>query len=90
MIDGGPERDPDQKEDKPILKSGFMSTLTPLSYAEMSLRDLFAGMAMQGMWANSALTLYCEKEKIPPSDVKKAYASSAYQQADAMLKEREG
>jgi hypothetical protein len=45
----------------------------------ISLRDHFAGLAMQGILAN-AKDLYWDYEKL---------ALTSYEQADAMLKERE-
>lgn len=48
-------------------------------YTGMSIRDWFAGMAMQGMVASD---IECGPEQVP------IIVKSAYVMADAMLKER--
>lgn len=50
-----------------------------------SLRDHFAGLAMQGMYANPGFTLVED----PAITVEDQIAEFAYKQADAMLAERE-
>lgn len=50
----------------------------------MSLRDWFAGMALQGM-----IAAYWEGERGPNADESKTMTRGAYQFADAMLRERE-
>ena len=49
---------------------------------EMTLRDFFAGMAMQGILANTGVETI---ESLLAIDAKRAY-----QMADAMIKERNG
>lgn len=51
----------------------------------MSLRDHFAGLAMQGMYANPGFTLVED----PAITVEDQIAEFAYKQADAMLAELE-
>ncbi len=51
----------------------------------MSMRDYFAAAAMQGMLARNNLQYLPENEHIPQED---AIAETAYNVADAMLKER--
>lgn len=49
----------------------------------MTLRDWFAGKAMQGLWANATALA-----QMPSGSEAWAIASVAYEVADAMLKER--
>ena len=49
----------------------------------MTLRDYFAAMAMQGLFASNA------EHEHDDEDIFDAVAEAAYQQADAMLKARE-
>jgi len=51
----------------------------------MSLRDHFAGLAMQGMYANPGFTLSVDPERTVEDQI----AYFAYKQADAMLAEKE-
>ena len=52
------------------------------TYSDMSLRDWFAGMALQGLIAN------CWSEA--PDTPYSRFAFTAYQMADCMLNERNG
>ena len=49
----------------------------------LTMRDWFAGMALQGMWA-------CNGEVVgnEDTDIHQAYAIMAYAQADAMMAQR--
>lgn len=54
----------------------------------MTLRQWFAGMALMGMTANPDLSKAAtEKFGLTPSETRKAYAKSAYLQADDMIAE---
>ena len=55
----------------------------------MSLRDWFAGKAMQGMCANSDVSLAGAKAGVTPTKMRNDIAFSAYKMADDMLKQRE-
>lgn len=61
----------------------------PCIYEGMTLRDWFAGMALQGAWANPDLSRHMTENKMIPHDVRASIASSAYAQAEVMLLERE-
>jgi len=50
------------------------------AYSDITLRDLFAGLAMQGMMSNALLSVAHPDTMI--------YADLAYMAADAMLTER--
>lgn len=53
----------------------------------MTLRDYFAGKALEGLISKMAFELHADHEKA--KEVHKCLAQSAYSYADAMLKERE-
>lgn len=69
---------PDKRNNYPAFPEVCNGQISP----GMSLRDWFAGMAMQGLiancWADSPETPYSQ------------FAFSAYQMADCMLNERDG
>jgi hypothetical protein len=54
----------------------------------MTLRDHFAGLAMQGMWAGGLVPLFATKPDADHRDFM-AVSRKAYAMADAMLKARE-
>ena len=57
------------------------------AYEGMTLRDWFAGQALEGMNANPELLEHVT-EGAPFGDMARGLAQSAYLQADAMLTER--
>jgi len=59
-------------------------------YSSMTLRDYFAGMAMQGLFAqsNDAVLTAIASERDPDEQMHDTYAEMAYLAADAMLAER--
>ena len=78
--DGGPAYP------QPIDDSGTLTAKTE----GMALRDWFAGMALSGLLSNTLIT--ASINSLTKNDVNKAlegFADWAYQQSDAMLKERE-
>src|ERR1017187_1662802 len=52
------------------------------------LRDDFAAAALSGLNANGDLSAHCSAMGHNPAKVRTDYATTAYQQADVMLKER--
>ena len=78
MKDGGPAFPCNGIEDDP----DFPGALQSVSYSGMSLRDWFAGMALNGLLAS-----YANPNAIGFPTT--AVVQDAYEQADAMLKERE-
>lgn len=60
----------------------------------MSLRDWFAGQALAGMWTDGVLTTSVTKTANQGAagftNVEEGMAKIAYEQADAMIKERAG
>lgn len=59
------------------------------SYGGMSLRDWFAGMALQGLAANESIARAINADvKNGTSDGKSDYADMAYTIADAMLNKK--
>jgi len=59
-----------------------------LSRSEKSLRDWFAGQALQGLLANPQC-IDMEGRTPPPAEVWRVFAGLSYAHADAMLKARE-
>lgn len=56
---------------------------------DMTLRDWFAGMALQGMCANPDITAAMSEQGMKPYEIRDSFASSAYAQADDTLLKRE-
>lgn len=54
----------------------------------MTLRDYFAGQALQGFCSNPEWVKNARELKVKPADNQENHAIAAYQMADAMLKER--
>jgi len=74
------------KEDTTPIDSTWMSKTGGFA-RDMTMRDWYAGLAMQIYMADKELIdLYCHLER----DVKQEVAVTAYTMADAMLKAREG
>lgn len=67
-----------------VADGGPDSGLHPEIQYGMSLRDFFAGMAMQGILAANAQT----HEEVTDQNVDYVVAREAYRSADAMLAER--
>lgn len=55
----------------------------------MSLLDWYAGMALQGMCANPDITAAMSDQGMKPYEIRDSFASSAWAQAEEMIKERE-
>ena len=64
------------------MKETFDLLFTNEKNKEITLRDYFAGLAMQGLLSNSTLNLTIPKES-------EQLANLVYTVADAMLKQRE-
>jgi hypothetical protein len=76
---------------QPTTDAGEGEAPTPKKDApkkDIALRDWFAGQALAGFCANPDLNGYAAKIGLTPDGVQKAYADSAYAQADAMIAER--
>ena len=66
------------------MSNGSAEVATPKNILEvLTLRDFFAGMALQGVWASCA---GIEGEEIPKYN---EIAEAAYVQADSMLQARQ-
>ena len=57
--------------------------------AALSLRDLFAAAALQGICANPDISRHAADQGYKASTIRKDYARAAFEQADEMLAERE-
>ena len=55
---------------------------------DITLRDLFAGMAMQGMAGNEKFIEVLNREGLDGDQMRKVIASASYSQASAMLEAR--
>lgn len=59
------------------------------THGGMTLRDHFAGLAMQGMYACPTVLRFADGTPAPDEITGEMIAQMAYEQADAMLAERE-
>lgn len=67
-------------------EGGFDSGLSPTP--GMSLRDWFAGMALQGILASPANSTAAAKAKLSVSAFRECCADGAFKVADAMIERR--
>lgn len=56
-----------------------------LGESGMSLRDWFAGMALQGICANPDISTHAHKAALGTPETRRVFAEGAWAQADAML-----
>lgn len=73
----------------PELRNPHTGDVIQQGWEGMSLRDWFAGMALQGMCANPDITSAMSEKGMKPFEIRESFASSAYAQADEMMEERE-
>lgn len=55
----------------------------------MTLRDWFAGMALNGICANSDISINSANANLTRQSIRESFAEGAYKTADAMIAERE-
>lgn len=85
---GGPAFPRTGQFDNDVWKSEGGDGIVIDSQNGMTLRDWFAGMALQGMCANPDISKVMADRQMQPSEVRESFALCAYAQADAMILER--